>query len=172
MPKRPVPWHNETDSSVIDSKIQKSSLGYPSHPKVAVGAVVIHNNCALLVKRRNPPSAGMWAIPGGCVELGETLQEAAEREIKEETGVIIKARNPVLAFDVVEPDENGRIRFHYVIVDLMADYVQGEPQPADDAEDARWFSEADLADVNINQKTHQLLTRLFKSQKITPDGDG
>jgi ADP-ribose pyrophosphatase len=114
----------------------------------------------------------MWAIPGGSVELGETLQEAAEREIKEETGVIIKARNPVLAFDVVEPDEKGRIRFHYVIVDLMADYVGGEPHPADDAEDARWFSETDLAEININQKSHQLLTRLFNSQKVTQEGDG
>lgn len=152
---------------MIDSKIQKSRPGYPSHPQVAVGAVVIHNNCALLVKRRNPPSAGTWAIPGGGVELGETLQEAAEREIKEETGLIIKARNPVLVFDVVEPDENGRIRFHYVIVDLMADYVRGEPHPADDAEDVRWFSEADLDTANINTKTRQLLKGLFKSQKIS-----
>ena len=163
--------HNDTGPFVIDSKVQKSRPGNPSHPQVAVGAVVIHNNCALLVKRRNPPSAGMWAIPGGSVNLGETLQEAAEREIMEETGVIIKAKNPVLTFDVVERDEKGRIRFHYVIVDLMADYVRGEPLPADDAEDARWFSEAELAEVNINKKTHQLLTRLFKSQKISQEGD-
>jgi 8-oxo-dGTP diphosphatase len=172
MRKKSEPLHNETGSSVIDPKIQKSQPGYPTHPKVAVGAVVIHNSCALLVKRRNPPSAGMWAIPGGSVELGETLQEAAEREILEETGVIIKAKNPILTFDVVEPDENGRIRFHYVIVDLMADYVQGEPHPADDAEDVRWFSEADLAEVNINTKTRQLLKGLFKSQKIAIDGGG
>ena len=143
----------------------RQSSGYPDHPRVAVGAVVIHNNRTLLVKRRNPPGKGMWAIPGGSVKLGETLQEAAEREMREETGVVIKAGNPVLAFDVVEPDEEGRIQFHYVIVDLMADYVRGEPRPADDAEDARWFSEADIATTPVNKKTRQLLSRLFKSQR-------
>lgn len=160
------------EADMKNSQDPPSRARYPSHPQVAVGAVVIHNNRALLVKRHNSPSKGMWAIPGGSVELGETLQEAAEREIKEETGLIIKAKNPVLTFDVVERDKNGRILFHYVIVDLMADYVRGKPHPADDAEDARWFSETDLAEININQKTHQLLTRLFNSQKVTQERDG
>ncbi|MBW1743354.1 MAG: NUDIX hydrolase [Deltaproteobacteria bacterium] len=96
---------------------------------MAVGAIVIKDNRVLLVKRSKPPGEGLWAIPGGRVELGETLQQAAEREIMEETGLTIKAKDPVYTFEVIEPDDAGRPRFHYVIVDLMADYVKGGVSP-------------------------------------------
>jgi ADP-ribose pyrophosphatase len=86
-----------------------------------VGAIVVRDSRVLLIQRGQPPSEGLWAIPGGRVELGETLQEAAEREIKEETGLTIRARNPIHTFDVILRDEGGRVRFHYVIVDLLAD---------------------------------------------------
>ena len=82
----------------------------------------------------------MWSIPGGRIRLGETLQAAAEREILEETGVVIRANRPVLAFDVIQKDDRGVVKYHYVIVDLTADYVSGEPRAGDDAADARWIS--------------------------------
>ena len=72
---------------------------YPDNPQVAVGAIVIRDNKVLLVKRKQPPSEGLWAIPGGRVELGETLQKAAEREVREETGVTVQTGNPVYTFD-------------------------------------------------------------------------
>jgi ADP-ribose pyrophosphatase len=94
---------------------------YPDAPRVAVGAIVIHHQQVLLVLRGQPPSQGLWAIPGGSVELGETLQQAAEREIREETGLLIRAGEPVYIFDTVQRDDEGRVRFHYVIVDVLAE---------------------------------------------------
>jgi ADP-ribose pyrophosphatase len=115
----------------------------------------------LLVQRANPPAQGRWAIPGGSVQLGETLQQAAEREIMEETGVVIRAEDPIMVFDVIERDNRGGIRFHYVIVDLSAQYVDGEPRAADDAADARWIGEAELALLPVNPATRRLLKEHF-----------
>jgi ADP-ribose pyrophosphatase len=130
------------------------------HPQVAVGAVVFRGGKVLLVKRIKDPQKKTWAIPGGSVNLGETLQEAAEREIKEETGLTIRAKNPVHTFDFIERDEKGRIRFHYVIIDLEADYVCGRLRPADDALDAGWFSPEELTDIEATESTRKLLQRL------------
>ena len=126
-----------------------------------MGAVVFRKNRVLLVKRGKPPARGTWAIPGGSVHLGETLAQAAEREVREETGVVIRAGAPVYTFDVVERDERGAVRFHYVIVDLAAEYVSGEPRPADDALDARWFAAAELEHLQVNPATRDLLKRQF-----------
>jgi ADP-ribose pyrophosphatase len=98
-----------------------SKREYPDRPVVGIGAVVVRDGKILLVQRGVAPSKGLWAIPGGALELGETLQQAAEREILEETGVTIRAREPVYAFDFFERDGAGRIRFHFVIVDVAAD---------------------------------------------------
>ena len=134
-----------------------SKRDYPSSPQVAVGAVVFKENKVLLVKRDNFPGKGLWAIPGGRVNLGETLQEAAEREIREETGVVIRAKDPVYAFDVIEHDTHGSIRFHYVIVDLLADYISGEPNPGSDACDARWIAHLELAELPLSTNTKEFL---------------
>ncbi len=134
---------------------------YPDQPRVAVGAIVVKDNNVLMVLRGKPPSKGLWAIPGGSVHLGETLQEAAEREIFEETSIIIRAGKPVFTFDVIERDDDGRIRFHYVIVDLMAEYVSGEPNPGDDALDAGWISSREMSDLDVNLKTRKLLEDLI-----------
>ena len=134
---------------------------YPDSPRVAVGAVVFRQSRVLLVQRRNPPARGTWAIPGGSVRLGESLGQAAERETREETGVIIRAGAPVYTFDVVERDARGAVRFHYVIVDLAAEYVSGAPRAGDDALDARWVSAAELDNLPVNTATRRLLRRRF-----------
>jgi ADP-ribose pyrophosphatase len=130
---------------------------YPDHPIVGVGAVVIRDGKILLIRRGIAPSQGLWAIPGGALELGETLQQAAEREILEETGVTIRAREPIYAFDFFERVETGRIRFHFVIVDVAADYISGEAKGGDDALDARWLGPADLDPLPVSENTLKLL---------------
>lgn len=130
---------------------------YPERPVVGIGAVVVHEGKVLLVKRGAEPSRGLWAVPGGSLELGETLQHGAEREILEETGVTIRAREPIYAFDFFERDGDGRIRFHFVIVDLAADYIQGNVKGADDALEARWLAPEDLAGLPVSKNTLKLL---------------
>ena len=126
-----------------------------------MGAVVFKEDKVLLVLRGKPPAEKQWSIPGGCVELGETLQEAAEREIAEEAGIIIQAKKPIYTFDVIERDENGDIRFHYVIVDLAADYVSGELRAGDDAVDVSWVSLEDLNNRNVSDATRKLLAQCY-----------
>jgi 8-oxo-dGTP diphosphatase len=138
-----------------------TSRSYPDLPRVAVGAVVLKDNRVLLVRRAKPPAQGLWAIPGGSVELGETLQQATEREILEETGITIQAKKPVYTFDLIEKDENNRIRFHYVIVDLMADYISGKPLPGDDADEVRWVSSEELKNLDVNPRTLTVLNSVF-----------
>jgi len=130
---------------------------YPDSPRVGVGAIVIHEGRVLLGLRGVEPNRDLWAIPGGSLKLGETLQQGAEREIFEETGVVIRAGRPILSFDSIRHDEAGRIRFHYVVVDLEAEYLSGEPRGGDDALEARWFSPQDLTAVPVSPPTLQLL---------------
>ena len=139
-----------------------SAREYPDVPRVAVGAIVVRDNRVLLVKRGQPPSQGQWAIPGGRVELGETLQAAAEREIKEETGLTIRAGDPAYTFDVILRDDAGRVRFHYVIVDLLADYLGGEPRPGDDAREARWLAPQDLIGLPVSPSTLDVLKKVLR----------
>lgn len=137
-----------------------SKREYPENPVVGVGAVVIKDGKVLLVKRGVDPKKGLWAIPGGSLKLGETLQEGAEREIMEETGITIRAKEPVYSFDFFERDGDGRVRFHYVIVDMMADYIGGEVQGADDALEARWVSPDELKYLEVSRNTLKILDSL------------
>lgn len=140
---------------------QENGEAYPLLPRAAVGAVVFHNEKVLLVRRGQPPAEGLWAIPGGRVKIGETLQQAAEREIYEETGVKIVAGDPVFAFDVIVRDAKDRIRFHYVIVDLAAEYVAGTPLAGDDASQARWVSAEGIQRLALNATTRRLLRERY-----------
>jgi 8-oxo-dGTP diphosphatase len=143
----------------MDQKI--ISGAYPDLPRVAVGAVVFKDNKVLLIRRAKPPAKGLWAIPGGSVNLGETLQQAAERETLEETNLTILATKPVFTFEVIEKDDHNQVRFHYVIIDLVADYISGIPLPGDDADEVRWVSSKELKNLDINPRTLTVLTSVF-----------
>lgn len=138
---------------------------YPDAPRVAVGAVVTHQDKVLLVLRGQAPAKDMWAIPGGSVHLGETLQEAAEREVLEETGLHIKVGELVYTFDAIVRDAEGRVQYHYVILDFKAEALDPTRPlvPADDVYDAAWFSLADLErpDLAMSEATRTLLKQMM-----------
>ncbi len=111
---------------------------YPDHPVVGVGAIVLKPGKILLEKRGNEPAKGQWTIPGGVVEVGESLEEAVLRETSEETGM--EAENPKLidVVDQVHRDLEGKIEYHYVIIDYVVRIKSGEPKPSSDAADLKW----------------------------------
>lgn len=112
---------------------EQNSNSYPTKPIVGVGAIVQKGGKVLLVKRGVEPSLGLWAVPGGTLKLGESMRHCAERELFEETGVTAQAGECVYTFDFVERDAQGKIKYHFVVVDFAAKYISGEPQGADDA---------------------------------------
>ncbi|MBN1930860.1 MAG: NUDIX hydrolase [Desulfobacterales bacterium] len=140
---------------------KQNNYFYPQFPQVAVGSFVFKENKILLVKRKNPPSEGIWAIPGGKVKLGETLKVATERETKEETSVIIHAGDPIFTFDFIESDNKGNIRYHYVIVDLIGDYISGIPHAGDDALEAGWITEKEIKKLQVSSMTRKVLEDHF-----------
>jgi ADP-ribose pyrophosphatase len=137
--------------------VPENRNAYPVSPRVGVGAIVIHEGKILLVKRGVSPGKGLWAIPGGTLHLGETLQNCAAREILEETGVTIAVGECLYVFDLIEQDKAGNVEFHFVVVDFAALYVAGDPQGADDADEARWFSPEEMAAVPVSQNTIKAL---------------
>ena len=127
---------------------------YPAHPVVGVGAVVVRDGKALIIKRAHEPRKGEWSLPGGLLELGESLQDAAHREIKEETGLDVDVGPVIETFDRVHRDDHGRIRYHFVIVDFVCWVDEGEAVPGSDAEGVAWVTpeEIDVYEVNAHAK--------------------
>ena len=115
-----------------------------SRPVLGVLAVVAEGDRVLLVKRGKEPDLGLWGYPGGHVENGETLAEAALRELDEETGVAAVADGQLATIDLIRRDDTGQVTRHYVLVAVRCRYVSGEPVAADDAADARWFPVAEV----------------------------
>lgn len=133
---------------------------FPQQPVLAVGAVVLYQGQVLLIRRGKQPAKGEWAIPGGRVELGETMRAAAVREVREETGITIEPKELVYSFETILPQGDGRIQFHYVIFDFMAEYLSGEIDPKDDALDARWIAPNEISYLHLNARTIDLLTQI------------
>lgn len=123
---------------------------FPTHPVVGVGGVVIKDGKALIVKRGHAPRKGEWSLPGGRVELGETLVEATRREIKEETGLDVHVGPVIELFDRIHRTA-GRVQYHFVIVDYLCTYVGGELCAGDDADDVAWVRGDELDAYGVNE---------------------
>jgi 8-oxo-dGTP diphosphatase len=123
-------------------------------PIPAVIAVVIHEGRTLLVRRANPPDAGLWGFPGGKIEFGESVSDAALRELLEETSVSGQARGVITTLDIFERTDGGILQRHFILIAVRCDWISGAPEAGDDALEARWFPISDLytgrADMSVN----------------------
>lgn len=134
---------------------------YPDRPIVGVGAVIVDAGRVLLVKRGSAPLMGEWSLPGGVVEIGETLRAAAEREAHEETGLIVAAGEVLEVLDRIIPGENGRAQYHYVLIDFLCRVTGGELRKGGDAADVAWASDSELADYKLEQPAMQVIVKAF-----------
>ena len=117
---------------------------YPEQPIVGVGAVIIKDGRAVVIRRMASPMAGEWSVPGGALEIGETLRQGTEREALEETGLVVTAGDLLDVFDAIYTDPDGRIQYHFVLVDFLCTPVSGELRAGGDAAEVRWITDADL----------------------------
>jgi len=130
---------------------------YPDAPLVGVGAIIVEENRVVLVKRGHPPLAGEWSIPGGVLEVGETLRQAAVREALEETGLTVEPADLLGVFDRILRDANQRTLYHYVLIDFLCRRIGGELRAAGDAEDALWFSRDEIAGLSLAKDTAEVI---------------
>jgi len=131
------------------------------HPLVAVGAVIFDNEGkVLLVKRKHAPNKGSWAIPGGKVKYGETLEEAIRREMKEETNLDINVKEPLAIVEIIKEG------FHYVIIDFICEIAGGELRAGSDAGEAKFFSIEEIKKLDTSPTTVEMLVRYFNKEKI------
>jgi len=132
---------------------------HPERPVPAVGAIVFRGNDVLLVKRGNEPNKGRWSVPGGALEIGETVEEAVVRETLEETRVLVRPIRVVDVLTYVDREPSGPVRWHYVLIDVLCEHVRGEPYPSSDAENARFIPLRELGDYDITPTTMAVLEK-------------
>ncbi len=136
-----------------------NSREYPSRPIPGIGVIVFNSDAVLLIQRGKPPRMGEWTIPGGVIELGETIEAAARREVREECGIEIAPRGVVDAVDILARDDEQCAQYHYIIVELAAEYAGGELRAASDVLDARWVAPADLAQFQLKPDTLRVIAK-------------
>lgn len=138
---------------------------YPEGPMTGVGAVIFRQDRVLLVQRGREPAYGRWSLPGGLVELGETLEEAVKREVLEESGLNVEVRDLVAALDRVILDDKGRIEYHYILLDFLCECPQGEPVPASDALDCVFTPIEDLARFDLTEGAADVIVQAFSLRR-------
>ena len=148
-------------STPRDRAPRASRPEYPDRPIVGVGAVIIDQGRVLLVKRGSPPLLGEWSLPGGVVELGETLRAAAEREALEETGLIVKAGEVLEVLDRIIPGKDDAPQYHYVLIDFLCVVKGGKVRAGGDAADVGWAKEKELKKFKLERLALEVIRKAF-----------
>jgi len=138
------------------------SREYPDRPLVGVGPVIVKDSRVLLIRRGQAPLLGEWSLPGGVLECGETLREATIREAREETGLIVETGELLGVYERAIRSEDGRVRYHYVLIDFLCRAVGGDMKAGSDASDVRWFESAELDGLKLPRDTRDVIEKGLK----------
>ncbi len=138
---------------------------YPDRPIVGVGAAVVDAGRILLARRGKEPGRGQWTFPGGAVELGESVKDAVRREVREETGLEIELERVLVVVDRIEHDADGRVLYHFIIIDYVARPVGGSLQAGDDADGVLWADLADLDRMQMTEPAREIARTLLREQQ-------
>ena len=139
---------------------------YPKQPIMSVGAIIIDKNKVLLIRRAAPPGKGLWAIPGGIVKLGEKLEDAVKREVKEETGLEVEVGKLIDLVEVLIKDDKGRIEYHYIIADYETKVIGGKLKASSDALEAKWFNLNEIEKIEATKSTKKILKKIMREMKF------
>lgn len=142
-----------------------SERRYPNRPFVAVGTIVVKDGRVLLARRGKEPSYGLWSLPGGAVDLGEGLTLAAQRETREECGIEVEITDVLEVVERMVRDADGRVQFHYVIVDYLARWASGDLQPSSEVLEARWVAPEDFPRFEMTRGTAEVVLRMLDAGK-------
>ncbi len=138
---------------------------YPKQPLVGVAAVIFHGAEVLLVRRGQEPAKGCWSLPGGLVELGESLKDAINREVREETGLSIRILGISAVLDRIYRDPEDRIPYHYVLIDFACEYAGGDLKPGSDVDQARFVPLAQLKNLDLPEFTAGVIQRAWEQRR-------
>jgi 8-oxo-dGTP diphosphatase len=138
---------------------------FPEVPLVGVGAIIIEDGRVVLVKRAHPPLQAEWSIPGGVLEVGELVREAAIREAREETGLVVEPGELLGVYDRVLRDADKRVQYHYVLIDFICRRVAGDLAAASDAAEVRWFRWEELSGLKLAADTLDVIRKGFEKSK-------
>ena len=145
-----------------------SDRKYPDRPYVGIGAVIVHEGRVVLVKRRFDPLAGQWSIPGGAVEAGETLEACVAREMAEETGFAVEVGPVVEVLDRITRDDEGRVLYHFVLIDYLCWPIGGELRAGSDVAEAVLAERSDLAQYALTEKATAVIERALEMARDMP----
>jgi len=135
---------------------------FPARPLVGVGGVVISDGRALLIRRGGPPLKGQWSIPGGMLEVGETLFGGVRRELLEETGIEVRVSDLIEVFERINLDTEGKARYHFVVLDYLCEPVRGEARAGSDVTDVAWATREELAKYSLTETATRVILKAFE----------